>query len=328
MKEALLLVISIILSFNTIQAQDIVNKLGGNTASETYDVTDSNDNILLRVQGNGKVGIGTVSPDSLLDVAGTIKTTGFMMPTGAEDGAVLTSDADGNTSWEVQLESIELEEKLWDSTGVDVFNLNTGNVGIGTTSPDEKLHVVGNIKIVDGNQAVGKVLTSDGAGIASWQTNTSYDVPLTFNWSLSTNGGLLSNDDWVGVATLFGNSQTYHVYTANSVNPVSVDAILVIRKNNTSTFNIDEILPANFNNTTGFTNPMNITLISVEGSAGSSVTQASNTTITIVGDIINDEIVKIKFTVTPTVTSSIWYWRRTSGSPVSGLFLSSIKITH
>ena len=48
---------------------------------------------------------------------------------------------------------------------------NTGNVGINTNNPDEKLHVVGNIKMVDGNQALGKVLTSDANGVASWQTN-------------------------------------------------------------------------------------------------------------------------------------------------------------
>ncbi|MGB2805008.1 MAG: hypothetical protein WBD64_08960 [Candidatus Zixiibacteriota bacterium] len=42
-------------------------------------------------------------------------------------------------------------------------------VGIGTTAPDEELHVVGNIKMVDGNQAVGYVLTSDANGVGTWQ---------------------------------------------------------------------------------------------------------------------------------------------------------------
>ncbi len=44
------------------------------------------------------------------------------------------------------------------------------NVGIGTTAPTERLHVVGNIKMIDGNEALGKVLTSDANGVASWQT--------------------------------------------------------------------------------------------------------------------------------------------------------------
>jgi hypothetical protein len=42
-------------------------------------------------------------------------------------------------------------------------------VGIGTTAPDEELHVAGNIKMVDGNQAAGRVLTSDANGVGTWQ---------------------------------------------------------------------------------------------------------------------------------------------------------------
>ncbi len=47
-----------------------------------------------------------------------------------------------------------------------------GNVGIGTASPAAKLDILGAIKIVDGAQGAGKVLTSDAAGLASWQTQS------------------------------------------------------------------------------------------------------------------------------------------------------------
>ncbi len=46
---------------------------------------------------------------------------------------------------------------------------NAVDVGIGTILPDATLHVVGDVKIVDGNQGSNKVLTSDAAGLATWQ---------------------------------------------------------------------------------------------------------------------------------------------------------------
>lgn len=49
---------------------------------------------------------------------------------------------------------------------------SAGNVGIGTTGPLATLEVVGGsgttLMIVDGNQGAGKVLTSNGTGVASW----------------------------------------------------------------------------------------------------------------------------------------------------------------
>jgi hypothetical protein len=47
---------------------------------------------------------------------------------------------------------------------------NNADVGVGTSTPDEKLHVVGSIKIEDGNEGADKVLISDAEGVASWQT--------------------------------------------------------------------------------------------------------------------------------------------------------------
>lgn len=47
---------------------------------------------------------------------------------------------------------------------------NTNNkIGIGTNTPDERLHVVGSVKIVDGTQANGYTFTSDANGKGSWK---------------------------------------------------------------------------------------------------------------------------------------------------------------
>lgn len=44
------------------------------------------------------------------------------------------------------------------------------NVGIGVANPAAKLDVAGNIKIADGTQAAGKVLSCDADGVATWVT--------------------------------------------------------------------------------------------------------------------------------------------------------------
>jgi len=50
-----------------------------------------------------------------------------------------------------------------------------GKLGIGTESPDTNLHIVGRLKMVDGNEGSGKVLTSDANGVGYWATSTATD---------------------------------------------------------------------------------------------------------------------------------------------------------
>lgn len=44
----------------------------------------------------------------------------------------------------------------------------TGGIGIGTSTPGAKLEVAGQVKITGGSPGLGKVLTSDASGLASW----------------------------------------------------------------------------------------------------------------------------------------------------------------
>jgi hypothetical protein len=51
----------------------------------------------------------------------------------------------------------------------DAFTIDpSGNVGVGTVAPGAKLEIAGNIKIADGNQLAGRVLTTDNDGLATW----------------------------------------------------------------------------------------------------------------------------------------------------------------
>lgn len=85
------------------------------------------------------------------------------------------------------------------------------NVGINTTAPTHKLHIetggtatapVAAIKIVDGNQAVGKILTSDANGVGTWSNiNLFSSLPVNgyFTWIANTQ---LGNTNWNSVAYL------------------------------------------------------------------------------------------------------------------------------
>jgi hypothetical protein len=62
--------------------------------------------------------------------------------------------------------------------------LDGGNVGIGTTTPSAKLEIAGTLKIADGTQGNGKVLTSDAAGNSSW-SSAAYGNTERFQFRLS-----------------------------------------------------------------------------------------------------------------------------------------------
>jgi len=51
-------------------------------------------------------------------------------------------------------------------------DLSTGFIGIGEPVPGARLHVAGQVKITGGSPGAGKVLTSDGSGLATWETLT------------------------------------------------------------------------------------------------------------------------------------------------------------
>jgi hypothetical protein len=60
----------------------------------------------------------------------------------------------------------------------------SGNIGIGNSTPGAKLDIVGNIKIADGNQLAGRVLTTDNNGLATWA-----DLPAANSGFRARTGG-------------------------------------------------------------------------------------------------------------------------------------------
>ncbi len=195
-----------------------------------------NNKIVIKSTG---VGIGTESPDTEFDVNGQIR-----MRTGATNGFIPVSDTNGVMTWTDPASiGVGVGDNLGNHTATQRLNLDgnylTGTssdggifidannqVGIGTNSPGAALDVRSSFTYKDGNQAYGKVLTSNGSGNASWQTpgygqellecfSYTYDQPLTVVSQLQQQGGYYLRS--------FNNGILWQSFTANEGFLTTVD---------------------------------------------------------------------------------------------------------
>ena len=100
----------------------------------------------------------------------------------------------------------------------NTFIILSGDVGISTTTPSEKLHVVGNIKSDYGviastfqmttGAGAGKVLTSDASGYASWSISVNVD---SATYAVNSGTAVFSNN----TDTVDGQHATYFTTPSN-----------------------------------------------------------------------------------------------------------------
>ena len=105
----------------------------------------------------GFVGVGTATPSVLLHIEDTAPAVRLVSGTEAA-GLVLTTDASGNANWGTP--SLDAD---WTVVGNDMYNANSGNVGVGTTSPVQGVHIVGDRVLLEstGNAVLTTLATRE-----------------------------------------------------------------------------------------------------------------------------------------------------------------------
>lgn len=120
------------------------------------------------------IGLHTTSPTAQLQLADIYTAGGKNLQIGDD---TYLSDVDvPNVLGVYGVQNSDRAALKLGSTGPEVWGLNN-NIGIGNNNPTAKLDVAGTIKITDGTQGDGKVLTSDANGLATWTTPVNAGAP-------------------------------------------------------------------------------------------------------------------------------------------------------
>jgi hypothetical protein len=222
----------------------------GNMWIQPRDATDlSVNNSLVLNPNGGNVGIGVAPPATLLDIrkdqnaatqlslsnlvatGNTAASTRLVLSSSTSSGMIgawpsdyagyspyqdrftvtAGSDASGLLIGAVNAgQDVRIRTQAGDAMTVDA----AGNVGVGTTTPGTKLEVAGQVKITGGSPGANKVLTSDAAGLATWQTPPLASSGTSF---LATTHALTTVNTWedVSLTVALPSAGTYLV-TLNS----------------------------------------------------------------------------------------------------------------
>lgn len=126
----------------------------------------------IRVNNDGNIGIGATDTPARLTVVGNRNVPAF--PNLTSNG-IMRIAVNGSEGLDIGKTDGTGGFSAWIQSGFsgssDPLSLQPlgGNVGVNVLAPTNSLHVNGTVRIVDGTQATGRVLTSNATGVASWQ---------------------------------------------------------------------------------------------------------------------------------------------------------------
>ncbi|HUN80074.1 MAG TPA: hypothetical protein VMV81_01045 [Phycisphaerae bacterium] len=162
----------------------------------------------------GNVGIGTATPAAPLDLAGTLKTNGILLPGGAGAGKVLTSDALGNGTWQNAL-GLTLPFSGSAPSSTSAFSVtNTSSTALTNGARFESLSSSGR----------GVFATAPGVGVFGQSTAAGYGVyGIATSTGIGTTYGVYgtsaapSGYGVYGVTTAASGTTSYGVYGQSAV---------------------------------------------------------------------------------------------------------------
>ncbi|GEQ85199.1 hypothetical protein ULMS_07070 [Patiriisocius marinistellae] len=181
---------------------DLAAFIGENTADDRLNLFNSDGGNIFTVSGDGKVGINDSNPSKSLDINGDLKVDEVQITTGAANGYILTSDSEGNATWQAPTGGGG-GSSPWTVNGNDIYFNNNGNglVGIGTNDPGRKLHVVGNSRF-EGN---------------IWANSTSEILPALRGISIDAPGITGTSTNGYGIEGYGGKGAYFVGYTGDGI---------------------------------------------------------------------------------------------------------------
>lgn len=117
-------ILSLLTTVQTL-SQDIESTLSGSSAAQGFTVKTAAGTPIFTIRGDGKVGIGTVTPSTVLDVNGQLKMSGGTPGL----GKVLTSDANGLATWTTPSTGGVTLDQAYDQGGAGAGRTITADAG-------------------------------------------------------------------------------------------------------------------------------------------------------------------------------------------------------